>query len=159
MLIKETRRLALDAQAADLVHLPKQSFYLRFVSDHRQTKSVKQFRARISLAIATVLDCARRQIRRAITRSTNSVCKCLAISPNFRIGTKVARIILQTSNSRNRTSNRVDVQKSLRRSPNSDSGESANHDLGGEDDGTAGRAMEFILSLSARWAHSKGRSA
>src|SRR6185312_16786919 len=42
------------------------------------------------------------------------------------------------------------VEKGLRRSPNSDSGESADHGFGGGDDGASGRAMEFILPISAR---------
>ena len=42
------------------------------------------------------------------------------------------------------------VEKGLRTSPNSDSGESADHGFGGGDDGASGRAMEFILPISAR---------
>ena len=46
---------------------------------------------------------------------------------------------------------RVDaVEKGLRTSPNSDSADSAGHELGGGDDGAAGRAMESVLSISAR---------
>jgi transposase len=42
------------------------------------------------------------------------------------------------------------VEKGLRTSPNSDSGESAVHGFGGGDDWAARRAMEFVLSISAR---------
>ena len=42
------------------------------------------------------------------------------------------------------------VEKGLRTSPNSDSADSAGYDLGGGDDGAAGRTMESVLSISAR---------
>jgi 3-hydroxyacyl-CoA dehydrogenase len=43
-------------------------------------------------------------------------------------------------------------KKRLRRSSNSDSGDSADHGLGGGIDGGAGGAMESVLSISARCA-------
>jgi hypothetical protein len=42
------------------------------------------------------------------------------------------------------------IEKGLRTSPNSDSADSAGYELGGGDDGAAKRAMESVLSISAR---------